>query len=381
MISASVSAGLTAPQRAVLFGVAAALGGSGASGAEGLGVAAASGAARALAHLAPGLDWDALAGQAIAAGLGPLLHRGLERAGVTVPPAPRRRLLAAYALNAVRNDAVQAEVVRVSAVLEAAGIPAVPLKGAALLATLYPDPALRVLSDLDLLVGGPVARDAARVLLAAGYEHVDAGLLLDRSQRFLHHVTLHRESRPFSFALELHHRLVTGFAWDLDSAALVARAAPAPYGGGTVRLLDAIDEATYLAAHAAIHLAEPHLKWLVDLAALAARPLDWDALIARARAFRARRGVYEGLRRAATLTGAAVPPRVLAALAPPAPVRLAFARLCPLEVAFGAALPGKWVRHLVMLLLQEGPVDRVVHAWRSTGYKVWLERARRGGGA
>ncbi|MER3458636.1 MAG: hypothetical protein C4309_08450, partial [Chloroflexota bacterium] len=53
--------------------------------------------------------------------------------------------------------------------LEAASIPAIVLKGPALALTIYPDPALRVIGDLDLLVRREQVEQAMAALHSLGY--------------------------------------------------------------------------------------------------------------------------------------------------------------------------------------------------------------------
>ncbi|MBI5482255.1 MAG: nucleotidyltransferase family protein [Deltaproteobacteria bacterium] len=329
-----------------------------------------------LRALAPRLDWDATVGLALRLGVGPLVHRTVKRAHLEVPDAARKRLLGAYAVNAIRNDAIMAEVLRVTKALDEAGIPSVPLKGAGLMATLYPDVGLRTLSDIDLLVPRSRAREAGRVLVGAGYAHCDSGLLLERSELFHHHVTFTRGARLGSFHLELHHRLITSFLSRDESEAVLSRSRPVAYGAGQVRRLAAEDEVLYCCSHLAVHVAEPHFKWLVDLAELLRRgSVDWDVVVARARATGAGTGLYEALRRL-DLVCVAVPPGVLARVRPPLHVRLAFARLAPPAVALDDQRPGKWGQYALGVLLQEGLVDRILFAGYALGYKVWLERSR-----
>jgi hypothetical protein len=88
------AAGLTAvsdPQRAVLLAAA---------------VEPADGAVAELRGLAPRLDWQATAGLALRLGVGPLVYRTVKRARLEMPEAARRRLLGAYGVNAIRNDAI-----------------------------------------------------------------------------------------------------------------------------------------------------------------------------------------------------------------------------------------------------------------------------------
>mgnify|MGYP001815742532 CR=1 FL=1 len=145
-----------------------------------------------LRTLAPALDWETTAALARQLGVAPLLHRTLRRAHIEVPEDIRLRLFASHGLNGIRNEAIQAEVLRITRALDKAGIPSVPLKGASLMVTLYPDVALRALSDIDLLVPSRLAREADEILAAAGYTPSEIGLQRKRNRRYHHHVSFDR---------------------------------------------------------------------------------------------------------------------------------------------------------------------------------------------
>ena len=291
----------------------------------------------------------------------------------------RQTLKANYVLNAIRNEAVMAEVLRVTAALEEAGITAVPLKGAGLIGTLYSDPALRTLSDVDLLVPRKKCEQAAVLLGRLGYEPRDQGLLRERALLFHHHLTFHRAVRPVALHLELHHRLVTGFLSRDPTEEALGRAAWGDYGGGKVRRLDACDELLYLCAHLAAHLGAAHLKWLVDLGLMTrAHSFDWNHVLARVLTLGLGIATHEALRRAVELCDATVPAWFLDRLRPGSLLRRVIARLAPIDTALGEHAPGKWPCYALAVLLQEGVVDKVLFAGSSVGYKVWLERWRRG---
>ena len=68
-----------------------------------------------------------------------------------LPAAVREHLKASYYATAARNTLLFRELSRILAALAEAEIPVILLKGVDLAQTLYPDPALRLMGDLDLL--------------------------------------------------------------------------------------------------------------------------------------------------------------------------------------------------------------------------------------
>jgi hypothetical protein len=102
--------------------------------------------------------------------LAPFLHARHERVGSPVPTAIADELAADYTRWAHTTLFRAGEL---AAVVDALGdVTAVALKGSALAGTLYDEAAERVMSDLDLLIDGPAARDRAVDRLALRGYHV-----------------------------------------------------------------------------------------------------------------------------------------------------------------------------------------------------------------
>ena len=146
----------------------------------------------------------------------------------------------------------------------------------------YPDPALRIFKDLDLLVDD--AEAAQRALLAAGFHAVgDPALYED-----IHHL------RPLAFpglplTIELHSRpkWIDGLPSPTPRE-LFAVAEEHPTGFEGVLVLPAAQHALLLAAHSWGHEPLRRLRDLVDVAAVA-QGLDRDALRGLAAAWRMER--------------------------------------------------------------------------------------------
>src|SRR5262245_30090649 len=83
--------------------------------------------------------------------LSPILFRHL-RSNDDVPRAVLETLERAYLENAARNAFLRDALERALQALAAADVPAMLLKGAALVETVYSDPAEREMLDLDILV-------------------------------------------------------------------------------------------------------------------------------------------------------------------------------------------------------------------------------------
>ena len=269
-----------------------------------------------------GLDWDRLERLAGRHRLGPLLWRWVSGCPAVVP-ALAERLEQGYLENAARNLYVQAELTRVLGALDEAGVAAMPLKGAALIESVYPDAALRVMRDLDILVRAGDAERAQAAVVDLGYR---SGANLrgeEGSSEWMdeHHYHLPPLIGPERLlAVELHRHLVPpGDPARFDIAGFWDRARPA--ATGTPHLVAAPED---LLTHVALHFSrnrlwrsEGALAQVTDVAWVLDRlPLDWDALVGRARDDGSAPSLFLGLYAARELLGSEVPRSAMAGLRP-----------------------------------------------------------------
>lgn len=217
--------------------------------------------------------------------IGPMLWRALGAADARDALGPERALLGGVA-DAFRMEAVllipRAVALAVRPLTDA-GLEPVVFKGPALAAR-YPEPGLRPMEDIDLLL--PRA-DHARALGALE----GAGWTVARPAGSDRYDTALRHPDVPSLFLELHYGLegTSQRVTALDPGALWARRTPVDCAGTAAFGLPPADELVVLAAHAG----KPHhgfsrLVWIADLAMIvgdaAARgePVDWDAVRAAA---------------------------------------------------------------------------------------------------
>lgn len=194
---------------------------------------------------------------------------GLVRRHLLAPLAYRsgriefKRDYIASALHAERRQAYLEE-----AVAALGSIPAMRLKGIAYAGTLYDDPALRPMTDIDLLVPAARFADAVAAVEALGYR--DDGKRNQRSP-INHAVTLRRQES----AIDLHRSMVQVGRMAIDLTAVWRRAVPAP--NGTLRPCPAHEYLIHI-AHLARHEFSAALIAYEDAARLAARAGDVAAL-------------------------------------------------------------------------------------------------------
>jgi len=292
--------------------------------------------------LRQGIDWAFLLDQGLRHGLLPLAYDRLRRLdGDPVPPEVMAELEASYYGSLARNLRLQASLAEVVAALHAEGIDPIVLKGGALAGTLYPNPGLRPMGDLDLLVPAEAMEQAGAVLSAIGYHQTRR--LSARMEAFQTHfgggLEWMRKDRLGLSNIDLQHDLlgadICRHAFPIEAGALWAAARPLDAGSTQALQLSAPDMLLHLCLHPPMHhgYAMP-LRSYVDIHwLLASEGSDsfWRRVAERAGQFRARIAVYWALRCAQDLLRTPVPAGIMAALVPGPLRQRLLAWLAPLD--------------------------------------------------
>lgn len=206
-----------------------------------------------------------------------------------MPPEVRALLEQAFYRTAAANARSYVQLRDVAEHLAAVGAPPLLLKGAALAETYYPDPALRLIGDIDLAVPPEWVGRCRDRLVAMGYtpSRVDErpGRLLETTNQIQLEPP---QGSPVSVELHWHiidvpyymRRIPMSWFWDHSEQMIIA--------GQTFRVLDAEANVVYLSAHLALHHGFRGLHSLLDLALLIVKTgarLDWDTVIQAAQEF------------------------------------------------------------------------------------------------
>src|SRR5262249_9080227 len=117
-------------------------------------------------------DWTRLERLAAHHGVTPIVYRAVKNSAEAVPRYVVRRLCLSYQATALRNRSVADLAAELGRHLSAASVSCILLKGAALVRTLYTDPGLRHLGDLDLLVHERDVPRAGSLLDVMGFRRV-----------------------------------------------------------------------------------------------------------------------------------------------------------------------------------------------------------------
>jgi hypothetical protein len=258
--------------------------------------------------------------------LSPLLFCHLESDPIA-PAAVHRALERAYLANAARSLFIATTLQRVVDALRAADVPAMLLKGAALVETVYADPAQREMLDLDVLV--PADRLEAANDALATLEYLprpvpgESAQTPNATEPHDHHgPPLVGEEHVL--AVELHHHIaIAGEGERFDMDGMWLRARESRRGD---HLLPSPED---LLLHVCLHFMRNRvggnyvrrhtggaLGQICDIARIVEREsLDWDVLVTTAREYRLDATLFLGLFAAREL-GVEIPDAPLAELQP-----------------------------------------------------------------
>ncbi len=259
-------------------------------------VRASSGAAAPIRECSP-IDWALLFDAAQRHHLAPLVLQGMRALGTNLARAPEEFQAR---LENIRNLELAKAIVRLhhvdelGAVAFREGMDLYLLKGAAFATTLYRDPGLRPMSDIDVLVHRSRFETWSRELERLGYS------LLDTSD----HASCYRR-RATGVLVELHSHLTSAADFlGLGTGAILERSRPLDAGSAArLRTLSWEDHLLHLCLHASFQhgFRQPGVNaW--DARAIAERSdFDPDAFVENARERRLAPWVYGGLAMTAAL--------------------------------------------------------------------------------
>jgi hypothetical protein len=207
------------------------------------------------------------------------------------------------------------EAIQVMQALAAAGIDLIILKGADLRHRLYDEPALRPMTDLDLLIAREAVPPARATLIRLGYTLAAESLGPRPGFREKFRAALHFKAPPGGTLLvDLHWHLeaVANF-YRLPYGALSQEAIPWKYAEVPVKVLSP----EHLLIHLCLHNYDEFLHGLqiVDLGlALTQLPLNWCRFLEEVALFNCQAPIYLMLEQLGRLIPLAVPRAVLAPL-------------------------------------------------------------------
>jgi hypothetical protein len=272
-------------------------------------------------HDVPSDDWAALIAEAEVHRVGPLLLWAIAQHGLPLSHDLHEKLRQLNRLAVTRSMVLSKAQQDIARALDEAGIAHIWLKGIVLAATVYPDPALRPMVDLDLLVRPEENPEALECLRQLGYVRDAHTALFDPAtlvrQGLIHHHVL-RGGPAQSVVIELHYNLLvpraSNFLSPQQERWFYAQAMP--YTNGNDQFIGLSTEAhfLYLCAHMVLQhgLEDFALTRLLDLHLLITqRSLNWRALVREAVNLRWTYVLERALQQVKELFDTAIPSGVL----------------------------------------------------------------------
>jgi hypothetical protein len=270
--------------------------------------------------LAANLDWELVLRMARQHRLIPLVNQELsnlcpERVPSNVLEAIRIESLG-ISLN---NLSFARETLRVTGMLEAAGVPVIVLKGPALAVVAYGEIGLRQFSDVDILVRPADLPEVAALLSKDDYRPMFFGK--PGAERISARAYEDQFAKPGQFySLDVHWHLTPEYFPCVSEDAAWKRAMRLSLEAGSILTLSHQDLVLFLCVHAAKH-GWPELQAVCDVAAvIQTGRVDWNAIVAEASESHSLRMLQLGLCLAHDLLGTELPEDVLAVASASKPV-------------------------------------------------------------
>lgn len=273
-------------------------------------------------------EWEKIAVVAIAVGLAPLLHWQLVQSNVALPARARAKLAVLQKAHAKRNRGIADQLAELLAVCAQSGVEVVVLKGALLAPTVYADPSLRPMNDIDLLFRAEAIDQAEAVLQSLGYsgKHKDA----DQGPGVVKHLSTYRRNgnegatpNPYLSTtadrmVEPHRSLEEAwFGLKVDvTPGVWERSVPAVLHDQPALRLSTEDLLIHLSVHATFHviMGSAVFLQLYDIGQVInawGQQIEWPELLHRTRQANAQPFVYAGFYWAKSLYRAPIPQRSL----------------------------------------------------------------------
>lgn len=271
----------------------------------------------------------------------PLLYYNLRRLGLKGPAMDKLR--GVYKRAWYDNQLLLHRLSGVLKTLAASGIETMVLKGAALSVMYYPEPWLRPMTDVDILVPSSKVRSTMEVLQASGHrpEHRIPESLPD----FTYALSFMLDQTR---VLDLHCRIMLECRWNSPDEDLWRGALPLDILGATTLALNPTDQLLHVCVNATRWENAPQVRWIADAVTIMNKSeIDWNHLKAQALKLHLVLPLRETLHYLHFEHDAPIPPHLLEELRRLAVTRFennrhkAFARPHPLL----GALPVMWLNH------------------------------------
>jgi len=255
------------------------------------------------------LDWDRFIDYAVQGGVAPMVYVRLREDQSNIPAEVMGRLHGFYVLTAAENMEYLSYAREIFGRCKNKEIDVIALRGITFAEVLYPDPALRPISDIDLLVRPEQMSRLMACLLSLGYWNIPGHP--------------HQWTNA-KVVLDVHTDLIGGDrisarrrSVDINMDAVWAASVSSPVADVPIKKLAWEDEVLTCGVHAIKHSCD-RILWFVDMALMIRdrKPEEWNRLIERAQQFKLEKPTYYAFIYLQNTIGSAIPGHVLKTLCP-----------------------------------------------------------------
>ena len=256
------------------------------------------------------LDWARILQSSLSYGIMPLLFHNLK--GIadegSVPQPVMERLARFHHSIGLRNMQIYNELCKVLRVIEDEGIPVILLKGVALAQTVYPDMALRPMSDIDLLVKRADLDYVSQIL--SGLAYVPSSKYpVDWYEK--HHHSVPYRNLHKHIIVEVHHNIAPEpFMSRISADSLWEDTQTVSISGIDASILSPENLILHLCLHMADDLFAERIKILVDISEAIryyGGSLDWQSIVGKSDDYEVGSFAYYSLYLAKEMMDAEVP--------------------------------------------------------------------------
>jgi putative nucleotidyltransferase-like protein len=256
------------------------------------------------------LDWEFVVNESAVNSILPLVTRNISSVAADIVPAKHaERLMKGARANALRCLSLSAELIKITDLLGAAGVPAMPYKGPLLAADAYKDVTLREFEDLDIIVRQCDMAKSDEIIKNLGYRPKHAWVFDARALSAVVPGEYDYRNEARGMIVEFHTEFtLRHFPQAPDVNEMSKRLVSVAISGHEIPTFCAEDMLLLLCVHGSKDFWE-RISWIADIAEFVrAHPrLDWDAALRQADGLRAGRMVNLGLALASGMLGAPLP--------------------------------------------------------------------------
>lgn len=282
-----------------------------------------------------------------------------------------------YYSNLKRNLRIEKEIFLILELAKREGISIIPFRGFSLIYTLYRNPGIRVMADVDILIKGNEFYKINSALTRLGYYKDLIEKIQEEHYREDQHLTFSKTLAPNqALLIDIHSAIAGARPYKLDLPLLWQRTREKDTNNRKLPCLSQEDTFLSFALHLRKHTRRLTLKFIVDIAEFLKRTgadLDWAYITKSAKNNRAITTVYFSLYIAMELFRISISSKILGEFRP----NIIKRRLLYLLInEYNFFSLKKWQGILLRLLLFDSAIDFLIYLWRVSLLKRFIAKKR-----